>query len=79
MLNEVFKKQQILVPITVHKIKGDHVVCKGRWKKPKRASKDWNLVTCNICLRAKKETCPPHEWDKDGERCRKCGIKDWMV
>ena len=22
--------------------------------------------------------CPPHEWDRDGERCMKCGHKDWM-
>ena len=23
--------------------------------------------------------CPPHEWDKSGERCLKCGGKDWMT
>lgn len=23
-----------------------------------------------------KEKCPPHKWDKDGERCVKCGDKD---
>lgn len=23
--------------------------------------------------------CPPHDWSKDGERCCKCGIKDWMT
>lgn len=22
--------------------------------------------------------CPPHEWDRDGEKCLKCGDKDWM-
>lgn len=22
--------------------------------------------------------CPPHEWDRDGERCKKFGGKDWM-
>lgn len=22
--------------------------------------------------------CPPHEWDRGGERCIKCGQKDWM-
>lgn len=25
-----------------------------------------------------KDACPPHDWDRDGERCRKCGDKDWM-
>lgn len=23
--------------------------------------------------------CPPHDWSRDGERCSKCGIKDWMT
>jgi hypothetical protein len=22
--------------------------------------------------------CPPHAWSRDGERCTKCGDKDWM-
>lgn len=25
-----------------------------------------------------KQKCPPHDWDRDGERCTKCGDKDWM-
>ena len=25
------------------------------------------------------EKCPPHKWDRDGERCLKCGDKDWMT
>lgn len=20
----------------------------------------------------------PHKWERDGERCEKCGAKDWM-
>lgn len=24
------------------------------------------------------DECPPHSWDRDGERCAKCGQKDWM-
>ncbi len=27
----------------------------------------------------KKAVCPPHAWDRDGERCSKCGTKDWMT
>lgn len=23
--------------------------------------------------------CPPHSWDRSGERCEKCGDKDWMT
>lgn len=23
--------------------------------------------------------CPPHRWDRSGERCEKCGDKDWMT
>lgn len=23
--------------------------------------------------------CPPHDWSQDGERCSKCGCKDWMT
>lgn len=23
--------------------------------------------------------CPPHDWSQDGERCSKCGTKDWMT
>jgi hypothetical protein len=23
--------------------------------------------------------CPPHSWDQSGERCTKCGDKDWMT
>lgn len=23
--------------------------------------------------------CPPHSWDRSGERCEKCGTKDWMT
>ncbi len=30
-----------------------------------------------IPLRSKKE-CPPHHWDRLGERCINCGQKDWM-
>lgn len=26
-----------------------------------------------------KKECPPHRWDADGERCKICGIKDWMT
>lgn len=26
-----------------------------------------------------KEKCPPHSWDRSGERCEKCGDKDWMT
>lgn len=26
-----------------------------------------------------KKSCPPHTWDKSGERCVKCGCKDWMT
>jgi len=26
-----------------------------------------------------KATCPPHSWNSDGEKCTKCGIKDWMT
>lgn len=22
--------------------------------------------------------CPPHVWDEGGERCKRCGDKDWM-
>lgn len=22
--------------------------------------------------------CPPHKWDKSGEKCLICGDKDWM-
>jgi hypothetical protein len=25
------------------------------------------------------EACPPHEWDRSGEKCLKCGMKDWMT
>ena len=28
---------------------------------------------------SKEEKCPPHDWSKDGERCCKCGTKDWMT
>lgn len=24
-------------------------------------------------------SCPPHKWDSSGERCEKCGDKDWMT
>lgn len=27
----------------------------------------------------KQKECPPHDWSKDGERCCKCGTKDWMT
>lgn len=23
--------------------------------------------------------CPPHQWDRSGERCTVCGDKDWMT
>lgn len=23
--------------------------------------------------------CPPHRWDRSGERCEICGTKDWMT
>jgi hypothetical protein len=26
-----------------------------------------------------KDKCPPHSWDDSGERCVKCGDKDWMT
>lgn len=26
-----------------------------------------------------KVKCPPHTWDQSGERCTKCGDKDWMT
>lgn len=25
------------------------------------------------------DKCPPHSWDASGERCTKCGDKDWMT
>lgn len=25
------------------------------------------------------KSCPPHSWDRSGERCEKCGDKDWMT
>jgi hypothetical protein len=25
-----------------------------------------------------KGKCPPHQWDRAGERCLKCNDKDWM-
>ncbi len=28
---------------------------------------------------AEKQKCPPHKWDEDGERCLRCGAKDWMT
>jgi hypothetical protein len=27
----------------------------------------------------KAQKCPPHQWDRSGERCEKCGTKDWMT
>jgi hypothetical protein len=24
------------------------------------------------------QAASPHQWDRDGERCLKCGAKDWM-
>lgn len=27
----------------------------------------------------KERECPPHSWNQDGERCTKCGDKDWMT
>jgi len=30
-------------------------------------------------LKEIKEKCPPHDWNRDGERCMKCGTKDWMT
>lgn len=27
----------------------------------------------------KKSKCPPHSWDRGGERCIICGTKDWMT
>jgi len=25
------------------------------------------------------QICPPHDWGGDGEKCSKCGTKDWMT
>lgn len=27
----------------------------------------------------KRPECPPHTWDRSGERCVMCGDKDWMT
>lgn len=48
------------------------------WKYGKQA---WQWILENTKYRGSKRapTCPPHEWDDDGECCVKCGIKDWMT
>jgi hypothetical protein len=38
-----------------------------------------NLESYKAAVDAKGDKCPPHDWTKDGERCSKCGDKDWMT
>lgn len=35
-------------------------------------------VSISIEFKAR-DKCPPHSWDRSGERCEKCGDKDWMT
>lgn len=33
----------------------------------------------DVMIAYQESLCPPHSWDKSGERCEKCGYKDWMT
>lgn len=45
------------------------IIDKSKYLNPEIMLREW----------ASKEKCPPHKWDSSGERCLKCGDKDWMT
>ena len=36
-------------------------------------------ATAGVPTKLLVEKCPPHSWDRSGEKCTKCGDKDWMT
>lgn len=42
------------------------------------STKGWAEDVLAEYRKASEGKCPPHSWDRSGERCTKCGDKDWM-
>ena len=68
--------EKALIRVLSQPFKGDWDVQAVYIQHMLHEARNWKALTQKA---EELDKCPPHSWDASGERCTKCGDKDWMT